>query len=246
MGVDSGLPDFRSNEGLWAAYPALGRARLSFAKVASPSTFVSNPRLAWGFYGHRLNLYRHTQPHVGFTLLQQIAAPLSHGLFIFTSNVDGQFQKAGVPETRIVECHGSIHQLQCLSPACSRQIWTAATFKPVVKESECLLESNFPTCPLCGGIARPNILMFDDWNWLNERTRLQRQHLDGWLANVSRPVIIELGAGKAIPTVRQFGERIPGQFIRINPRDCQRPREDSLALDMGAKDGIAKIAERLL
>ena len=34
MGVDSGLPDFRGNEGFWRAYPALAQARLDFASIA--------------------------------------------------------------------------------------------------------------------------------------------------------------------------------------------------------------------
>ncbi len=60
MGVDSGLPDFRGNEGFWKAYPALARARLEFTRIASPSAFERNPQLAWVFYGHRLKLYRDT------------------------------------------------------------------------------------------------------------------------------------------------------------------------------------------
>ena len=36
IGADSGLPDFRGNEGFWQAYPALGRARMEFTSVASP------------------------------------------------------------------------------------------------------------------------------------------------------------------------------------------------------------------
>jgi NAD-dependent SIR2 family protein deacetylase len=54
MGVDSGLPDFRGTDGFWRAYPALRQAGLAFEEVASPLTFVHEPRLAWGFYGHRL------------------------------------------------------------------------------------------------------------------------------------------------------------------------------------------------
>ena len=63
MGVDSGLPDFRGEHGFWKAYPALGRAKISFDSIASPEAFEKNPRLAWGFYGHRLKLYRETVPH---------------------------------------------------------------------------------------------------------------------------------------------------------------------------------------
>ena len=58
MGVDSGLPDFRGTEGFWRAYPALRAAGLDFISVASPRTFRDDPTLAWGFYGHRLALYR--------------------------------------------------------------------------------------------------------------------------------------------------------------------------------------------
>lgn len=58
MGVDSGLPDFRGVGGFWQAYPALGRAKIRFEEIASPATFERDPTLAWGFYGHRLNLYR--------------------------------------------------------------------------------------------------------------------------------------------------------------------------------------------
>lgn len=63
MGVDSGLPDFRGQNGFWKAYPALGRAKLDFYEVASPRTFEQDPELAWGFYGHRLQLYRACTPH---------------------------------------------------------------------------------------------------------------------------------------------------------------------------------------
>ena len=66
MGVDSGLPDFRGPEGFWGAYPALGRARIRFEDIANPQAFEDDPHLAWGFYGHRLNRYRATQPHEGF------------------------------------------------------------------------------------------------------------------------------------------------------------------------------------
>ena len=104
MGVDSGLPDFRGNQGLWQYYPALGHQRLSFEQIANPYSFYNSPRLAWGFYGHRLQLYRHTTPHQGFQLLLDLAKNLAHGYFVFTSNVDGQFQKAGFNSQRIFEC----------------------------------------------------------------------------------------------------------------------------------------------
>lgn len=136
MGVDSGLPDFRGRDGFWRAYPALARARIDFEAAACPDTFVRDPELAWGFYGHRLKLYRETVPHAGFAILQRLAGRLPHGAFVFTSNVDGQFRRAGFAAARICEIHGSIHHLQCLEPCCER-IWPAEAVQPEVDETEC-------------------------------------------------------------------------------------------------------------
>jgi len=77
MGVDSGLPDFRGNQGMWRAYPELGKQRIDFTEIANPAAFKCQPHLAWGFYGHRLALYRQTMPHQGFNLLKQLAERLA-------------------------------------------------------------------------------------------------------------------------------------------------------------------------
>src|SRR5258707_10426867 len=71
MGVDSGLPDFRGTEGFWNAYPPYRKLGLDFMAVANPQWFRDDPTLAWGFYGHRLNLYRAATPHPGFAMLRR-------------------------------------------------------------------------------------------------------------------------------------------------------------------------------
>jgi NAD-dependent SIR2 family protein deacetylase len=195
MGVDSGLPNFRGNEGFWRAYPALGQARIAFEEIANPQYFHTDPALAWGFYGHRLALYRRTEPHAGFALLRAISACLLHGAFVYTSNVDGQFQKAKFDDTRILECHGSIHWLQCLSPACNENIWSADGFRPQIDASVGRLRNSPPHCPMCGGIARPNILMFNDWHWIEGLAIIRQDRLRAWLSKVERLVTVELGVG---------------------------------------------------
>lgn len=215
MGVDSGLPDFRGNEGFWKAYPALANAGIDFSSIANPSAFSIDPRKAWGFYGHRLRLYRDMVPHEGFAILRQIADCLSGGAFVFTSNVDGQFQKAGFVERRICEVHGSIHHLQCLEPCCA-DVWAADYLKPSTDDTLCQWLGQLPLCIHCGRLARPNILMFDDWGWMDERVEEQRRRLDAWLTTRNSPVVIELGAGVDIPTARRFGESQGVPLIRVN------------------------------
>src|SRR4051794_6567144 len=91
--VRSGLPDFRGNEGFWKAYPPYKHLGLSFVEMANPRWFATDPAMAWGFYGHRMNLYRATTPHEGFGILLRWAERLEHNVAVYTSNVDGAFQK---------------------------------------------------------------------------------------------------------------------------------------------------------
>ncbi len=240
MGIDSGLPDFRGPGGFWGVYPALGRAGIDFHDIANPHAFATQPRTAWGFYGHRLNLYRATVPHEGFNILRRIADRMPLGAFVFTSNVDGHFSKAGFSGDHIVECHGSIHYLQC-SGACMGHIWPARCFTPDIDEENCHLFSDLPTCESCGSIARPNILMFGDWGWYSDRTDAQRQHFQAWRRGVERPVVIELGAGEAIPSVRDFSESQGCPIIRINPHDFRLRTEHGVAMACGALSGLQAI-----
>ncbi len=144
MGVDSGLPDFRGTNGFWRAYPALAHKGYSFRDIAAPVAFYRNPGITCGFYGHRLALYRRTNPHRGFEILLRVAQRMKEGYFVFTSNVDGHFQRAGFDEHNVVECHGSIHYFQCLA-RCNEDIWSADTYHPVIDEGRCLLKSAPPS-----------------------------------------------------------------------------------------------------
>jgi NAD-dependent SIR2 family protein deacetylase len=161
MGVDSGLPDFRGNTGFWRAYPALAEARIAFEDIACPDAFRRHPRLAWGFYGHRLNLYRRTRPHPGFAILQGIGARLARGASCLPPTWTGSFSGRVFRRTGICEVHGSLHHLQCMD-ACGLPIFSAEAYVPEVDEQACLLTSPLPRCTRCDALLRPNVLMFGD------------------------------------------------------------------------------------
>lgn len=251
MGVDSGLPDFRGDEGFWRAYPAYGHLGLSFVDLANPRWFSTDPDLAWGFYGHRLALYRRTIPHSGFARLREIASRLPHGAFVLTSNVDGQFQRAGFDESRVVECHGSIHHVQC-TRECGRPLASADGLEIEVDPATFRATSPLPRCA-CGALLRPAILMFGDGAWDDSRTSAQELRLDAWLAGLdvaaSELVVVECGAGTHVPTVRAFSERLVratgGSLVRINAREPEVPRGPHVGLAMKARDALEAIAEGL-
>ncbi len=252
MGVDSGLPDFRGDEGFWKAYPMAEKLGLSFSDLANPQWFDSDPCLAWGFYGHRLNLYRSTVPHSGFQQLLELCETKPGGYFVFTSNVDGQFQKAGFQKDSIMECHGSIHHFQCTEP-CSDAIWPADFTEVVVNDDTYDADGDLPTCSLCGGYARPNILMFNDGNWIGSRTEKQEWNLYHWWRSLVKEdaavAVIELGAGNAVPTVRLKSESLIARhktatLIRINPRDYEVPA-GHISIPLGAEDGVSRICRSI-
>ena len=247
MGVDSGLPDFRGNAGFWKAYPPIAKLGKSFSEMADPVWFDKQPEIAWAFYGHRLNLYRETIPHQGFSKLLDLGRSKPYGYFVFTSNVDGQFQKAGCDDALIEECHGSIHHLQCTGP-CSNDIWKIGEEKINIDMEAFWATGELPKCKNCGRLARPNILMFGDWNWVSHRTTQQVARLQKWLENLNsfnaKLAIIEIGAGLTVPTVRyksqRTGRNLNSTLIRINPRDyhvCQ----GAIGLPLGAMEGINRI-----
>jgi NAD-dependent SIR2 family protein deacetylase len=247
MGVDSGLPDFRGPQGFWRAYPRYERLGLSFQEAANPVHFDGDPAFGWGFYGHRLRLYRDTVPHAGFGLLRDFVARFGLDHFVVTSNVDGQFQKAGFAPDRVCEIHGSIHHLQCVRP-CRPDVWENREEIPV--DEATMRAGHVPRCPGCGGVARPNILMFDDYRWVEERSNAQGERLDAFLAaHVTDPlVVVEMGAGTALPSIRSIGEQVayrPGCLVvRINPREPAITRPH-LALPVGALEGLRAIAAAL-
>ena len=244
MGVDSGLPDFRGVEGFWKAYPKVRELGLKFEELANPEWFMNDPHLAWVFYGHRLHLYRDTLPHRGFERLLALSNTKKYESFVFTSNVDGQFQKAGFPEERVMECHGSIHHLQC-SEQCNGKIWSAADTSVEI-DDDFRAKDPLPRCPDCGAVARPNILMFGDWGWESRRTDAQSRKFQAWLAMLeeqgAKPAVIEIGAGMAVPTVRMTSEDLSRHFdvplIRINPRESFGAE---IALPMGALEALSQI-----
>jgi NAD-dependent SIR2 family protein deacetylase len=247
MGVDSGLPDFRGPEGFWRHYPAFRERGLRFEQMANPAWFDRDPHLAWGFYGHRWNVYRATEPHEGFAILRRWAEAKPAGYFVFTSNVDGQFQRAGFDDERIVECHGSLLHRQCVRP-CGDDVWAAGDETVDVDAETIRAADPLPRCTRCGALARPNVLMFGDGAWVEDRTEEQHARLRRWLAGVTRPTIIECGAGTGVPTVRMVSQRIAeeseGTLIRINLREAQVP-VGQIGIGMGALEALRRIEAML-
>ncbi|CAD8079510.1 unnamed protein product [Paramecium sonneborni] len=243
MGVDSGLPDFRGNNGFWKVYRPFEN-KFGFTDCANPQFMVQNPNLFWGFYGHRLHMYQNTIPHEGFQILKKMC--LNKDYFVVTSNVDGQFQKAGFESNNVYEIHGSIHKFQCTP--CDK-LYDAEKFQNLSIDLEKFRAADpLPQCE-CKNLLRPNILMFGDWDWISTIYEQQESRFFGFLEKqkYKKVCVIEIGAGTSIPSIRNLGDRILDKIkqsimIRINPTEDDIPNDDRyFSIKKGGLEGIKEL-----
>ena len=81
-----------------------------------------------------------------------------------------------------------------------------------------------PKCIYCGDVARPNILMFNDFFFIPTRMNTQENEFTSFVERCPKPItVIEVGAGRAIPLIRWRGEKLGtdcgATVVRINPQE---------------------------
>lgn len=267
MGVDSGLPDFRGTNGLWKDKDLA----MTYEEMSDDKWFFEDPAFAWGVNYTQLEMYRETQPHKGFAILKQWVDLLDKPYYIFTSNIDCQFEKAGFQHDKVVTCHGDVHHLQCINRSCRAEnrnddVWSADCIPSGLKQEVNLgslkfkdvkrLEDSCFRCPRCGDLARPNIWFCADRNHVPWEDEIQRRDdFNAFMYKISeegkRLVVIECGGGMAIPSVRCEGEDKVDEagegslLVRINPTDCKVPQARGVGLPFGAREGLERIAAAL-
>jgi hypothetical protein len=88
--------------------------------------------------------------------------------------------------------------------------------------------------------------MFNDWSWISDRTRDQEERFRSWIRNAggAELVVVECGAGGAVPTVRMCCQRLGGTLIRINPREPQGPA-GTISIRMGALEALSSVSSKI-
>jgi len=142
VSTESGIPDFRSATGIWSQVDPF--------EVASIQAFRRDPERVWSFYRERLRVLHDAQPNAAHLAL----AELEHrGLVqaVVTQNIDLLHTRAGSED--VVEVHGSIRSAQCLG--C---LWT----EPADAVLAQLDASVTPSCPRCGEVLKPGVVLFGE------------------------------------------------------------------------------------
>jgi NAD-dependent deacetylase len=138
VSTESGIPDFRSEEGIWASYDPM--------EVASLDGFRRDPTRVWEFYAHRLAVLADAEPNDGHRALARLEE-LGLVEAIVTQNVDGLHQRAG--SRNVLEVHGSIRDAVC--PGCGARAGA--------ERLRALLP--LPICA-CGEVLKPGVVLFGE------------------------------------------------------------------------------------
>lgn len=140
VSTESGIPDFRSTDGLYHqeyAYPP--------ETILSHTFFMRNPEEFYRFYKNKM-LCLDAKPNPAHKKLAQLE---EEGKLkaVITQNIDGLHQKAG--SKRVLELHGSIHRNYCMR---------CGTFY----DARYMLErEGVPTCS-CGGMIKPDVVLYEE------------------------------------------------------------------------------------
>ncbi|MCL2188593.1 MAG: NAD-dependent protein deacylase [Defluviitaleaceae bacterium] len=139
VSTESGIPDFRSADGLYAqkyAYPP--------EVMLSRSFFDHKPEVFFEFYRDKL-LHEQVKPNTAHLALARLEES-GKLRAVITQNIDGLHQMAG--SKNVVELHGSVHRNFCMKCKKAHGVEEIKT-------------SGIPLC-LCGGTIKPDVVLFEE------------------------------------------------------------------------------------
>ncbi|MGN0678918.1 MAG: NAD-dependent protein deacylase [Oscillospiraceae bacterium] len=140
VSTESGIPDFRSEDGLYSQkykYPP--------EQIVSHTFYVHNTEEFYRFYKDRM-IFPDAKPNAAHLKLAQLEAAGKLSAII-TQNIDGLHQAAG--SKNVIELHGSVHRNYCMK--CGK-------FYPLSAVTE---SKGIPLCE-CGGKIKPDVVLYEE------------------------------------------------------------------------------------
>ena len=177
----------------------------------------------WSYWAKHINHLYNVDPKDTYKNLYQLVKDKNY--FVITTNVDGQFLKAGFSKEKVFEVQGSLSKIQC-AVCCHRKLYDDLELvnKWLKEDKDCRIPSNLvPYCPRCGEKMDVNLrkneffVEDDNWHQLNRNyQRFIRQNKNKKL------LLLELGVGFNTPSIIRFPfekmtlEFLDTRLVRVN------------------------------
>lgn len=145
ISVDSGLPTYRGIGGLY--HDRLTDEGLTIEEALSGEMMATRPDVAWRYIAQIEASCRGAQPNAAHRLIAALEQEKAL-VCVLTQNVDGLHRAAG--SRNVIEIHGTVHRLQCMACHHGRKVPDYAGLRIP------------PECPQCGGLMRPEVVLFGE------------------------------------------------------------------------------------
>ncbi|CAL96276.1 NAD-dependent deacylase [Azoarcus olearius] len=201
ISADSGLPTYRGIGGLY--HERLTADGLTIEEALSGHMMAARPALTWKYIAEIEANCRGAQPNAAHRVIAALEREKPDA-WVLTQNVDGLHRAAG--STRLIEIHGTVHHLRCTECRHERTVEDFAGLRLP------------PECPACGGVLRPDIVLFGEMLPAPAVGRLEH------LIDAGFDLVVSVGTTSVFPYIagpvwwaRQAG--VPA--VEINPGDTE-------------------------
>ena len=203
VSTESGIPDFRSVDGLYHqkfAYPP--------ETILSHSFFISHTAEFFVFYRQKM-LCLTARPNAAHRKLAELEAA-GKLMAVVTQNIDGLHQMAG--SKNVYELHGSVHRNIC--QACGK-VYDLQAFMQM---------AHIPVCPACGGRVKPDVVLYEE--------ALDGRTISGAVDAIRRAdLLIVAGTSLTVYPAAAFLDEYPGnRLVLINRTETKRDDIANLVL----------------
>jgi NAD-dependent deacetylase len=145
ISTDSGIPDFRGPSGVWTKNPGA-------EKLSNLQTYMAEPEVRVRAWQSRVQSPTWAaEPNAGHAAVSRLVGT-GRVTLVVTQNIDGLHQAAGTDPSLIVEIHGTMHEVECMS--CGDRGPMSGTLERVRAGEE------DPPCLACGGILKSATISF--------------------------------------------------------------------------------------
>ena len=143
ISTESGIPDFRSADGLWEKYDP--------AEYATIQAFRSRPERVWEMIFDMADLTMNAKPNPGHEALAELES-MSLLKGVITQNIDNLHQVAG--SVNVIEYHGNVSRLECLR--------CGGSYGHGDFDARQMAAKVPPRCRECGDILKPSVIFFGE------------------------------------------------------------------------------------
>jgi len=225
ISADSGLPTYRGIGGLY--HERLTDHGLTIEEALSGQMMTTHPEVTWKYLAEIEANCRGAEPNVAHRLIAALERERP-GVWVLTQNVDGLHRAAG--STRLIEIHGTVHHLRCTECHHSRNVPDFAGLRIP------------PDCPLCGGLLRPDVVLFGEMLPERELARLEAVLAEGV------DLVVSIGTTSAFPYIAGpvwWAQQMAVPTVEINPGETEVSRLVDHRLRHRAAEALPEIWRRL-